>query len=73
VFRDDLREVFGTGEFITLVDAERTGRGLALDSVSSEKRVEDVDRRLLRSGQEAPGMSAACIADKAVRIVADMR
>jgi hypothetical protein len=73
VFRDDLREVFGAGEFTTLVDADRTGRGLVLDCVSGEKRVEDVDRRLLRGGQEASGMSAACIGDNAVRIVADMR
>jgi hypothetical protein len=43
------------------------GRGLVL---KGQKLVEDIDRQLLRSGQEAPGMSAACIGDKAVRIVA---
>jgi chloramphenicol 3-O-phosphotransferase len=60
-------------EFITLVDAARMGRGLALIAVFGKKQLEDVDRRLLRRGQEDPGMAAAGIADKAVRIVAVMR
>lgn len=66
VLRDDLPEVFGMGEFATLVDADRTGRGLVLESVSGQKHVEDIDRRLLRSAHE-------CIGDKALRIVAVMR
>jgi hypothetical protein len=48
-------------------------RGIVPDSVLGQKDVEDVDRWLLRSGQEAPSMSAACIFDKAGRIVAVMR
>ena len=56
-----------------VVDADRAGRGLALKAVSGKKKLEDVDRNLLRSGQEDPGMSATGIGNKAVRILAVMR
>lgn len=51
----------------------KTGRGLLPDSVLGQKHVENVDRLLLPSGQEALVVSAACIGDKVVHIVAVKR
>ena len=69
VFGDDLAELLGTGEFATLVHANRAWRVLVLEAVSGQKHVEDVDWWLLRGGVEAPGLAAAGISDKAVGIV----
>jgi hypothetical protein len=69
VFGDDLTELRGTGEFATLVHANRAWRVLVLEAVSGQKHVEDVDWWLLRGGVEAPGLAAAGISDKAVGIV----
>ena len=65
MFGDDLAEIGRSGEFTTLIHADRAGRVLVLEAVSGQKHVENVDGWFLRVGEEAPGIAAAGIRDKA--------